>query len=42
MGGGTEVAKEASEIVSVFKESYLYDFLDLENCENMKNSEGSV
>ncbi len=33
---------EVSEIVSVFKESYLYDFLDLENCENVKNSEGSV
>lgn len=34
--------KEASEIASVFKESYLYDLLDLENCENKKNSEGSV
>lgn len=33
---------EASEIVSVFKETYLYEFLDFGNCENSKNHEGSV
>lgn len=30
----------SDEIVSVFKETYLYDFLDLENCENIKTSRG--
>ena len=31
--------KELNKIVSVFKETYLSDFLDLESCEN---DEGSV
>ena len=34
--------EKASEIVSVFKETNLYDFLDLENCENYENAKGSV
>ena len=34
--------EEKSEIISVFKQTYLYDFLDLDNCENTENIEGSV
>ena len=34
--------EEKSEITSVFKQTYLYDFLDLDNCENTENIEGSV
>ena len=34
--------EEGSEIISVFKQTYLYDFLDLDNCENTENIEGSV
>ena len=33
---------EESEIISVFKETYLYDFLDLDNCKKSENIEGSV
>ena len=41
-GGEERKYEENNEIISVFKESYLYDFLDLDDCENQENVEGSV
>ncbi len=34
--------ENSSEVLGVFKQTYLYDFLDLEKCENEQNIEGSV
>lgn len=41
-GGEEQKYEEGNEIISVFKESYLYDFLDLDKCGNDENTLGSV
>lgn len=42
LDGEAPLSKEENEIISVFKETYLYDFLDLDNCEKSESIEGSV